>query len=292
MQRGLPGHGFMRRLFCLTLIAAAFGSAGGDAAWPWLPSFRGPSQPAKVTETSSYRVSRASFDDRPDARPLVWILDGAGDLKGCSNALSQANSAAGNPFELSVFPWSHGHRRLLMDQVDMGHARIQGAKLAQAIQERKAQEPGRRVVIVGHSAGCAVVLTACDLLPMDAVDHVILLAPSVSSGYDIRPTLWSAREGVDVFCSTKDWVALGFVIHVVGTTDKFWSSSAAGRWGFQPKVSKGFAELESSRLHQHFWTPDLAWTGHTGGHHGMHAPAFVQTYLMPLMAGTTLNPLP
>jgi pimeloyl-ACP methyl ester carboxylesterase len=174
-----------------------------------------------------------------------------------------------------------------MDQIDMTHARLQGVKLAQAIQERKAQEPGRRIVVIGHSAGCAVILTACDLLPMDAVDRVILLAPSVSTGYDIRPTLWSAKEGVDVFCSTKDWVALGFVVRVVGTTDKFWSGSAAGRWGFQPKGPSG---LEANRLRQHFWSPEVAWTGHTGGHHGMHAPGFIQAYLMPLMTGHIQNP--
>ena len=116
------------------------------------------------------------------------------------------------------------------------------------ILERKAAEPGRRVVLIAHSAGCAVALAACDELPIDAVDRVILLAPSVSTGYDIRPTLWSAKEGVDVFCSKKDWVALGFVVKVVGTTDNFWSGSAAGRLGFKPKKTNGLAELETSRL--------------------------------------------
>ena len=128
-------------------------------------------------------------------------------------------------------------------------------------------------------------LTAGDLLPIDAVDRIILLAPSVSSGYDIRSTLWSAKEGVDVFCSSKDWLALGFVLHVVGTTDNFWSSSAAGRWGFQPRGARSLAELEATRLRQHFWSQDVAWTGHTGGHHGMHAPTFIQVYLMPLLLG-------
>jgi hypothetical protein len=194
--------------------------------------------------------------------------------------------AAGEPVELVPFSWSHGYRRLLQDQIDMTHARAQGAKLAQAIQERKAKEPGRRVVVVAHSAGCAVAVAACDLLPMDAVDRVLLLAPSVSTGYDIRPTLWSAKEGVDVFCSKKDWVALGFVVRVVGTTDKFWSGSAAGRWGFRPKGSNALAELEAARLRQHFWSQDVAWTGHTGGHHGVHAPVFVQSYLIPLMTGS------
>ena len=38
-----------------------------------------------------------------------------------------------------------------------------------------------------------------------------------------------------MFCSKKDWVALGFVVRVVGTTDNFWSGAAAGRLGFKPK---------------------------------------------------------
>jgi hypothetical protein len=174
---------------------------------------------------------------------------------------------------------------MLLDQIGSTHAKNQGVRLAREILERKMAEPGRRVVVVAHSAGCAVALAACDLLPIDAVDRILLLAPSVSTGYDIRPTLWSAKEGVDVFCSKKDWVALGFVVRVVGTTDNFWSGAAAGRFGFKPKKANPLAEMEQARLRQHFWSEDVAWTGHTGGHHGMHEPAFVQTFLMPLMVG-------
>jgi pimeloyl-ACP methyl ester carboxylesterase len=275
----------MKRVIWIILIAVGIAGTAGAGWWPWSPTPRAQAPQTTATDSRVYGNAWVSAEERPDYRPLVWVLDGAGDLKGSSNALTQVNSAAGNPVELTVFPWSHGYRRLLMDQVDMSHARNQGAKLAQAIMDRKAREPGRRVVVMGHSAGCAVVLTACDLLPIDAIDRVILLAPSVSTGYDIRPTIWSAREGVDVFCSKKDWVALGFVIHVVGTTDNFWSGSAAGRLGFQPKGSTKLAELEANRLRQHFWSPEVAWTGHTGGHHGMHAPGFVQAYLVPLMIG-------
>ncbi len=169
----------------------------------------------------------------------------------------------------------------------MDHARLQGQRLAESILERKAREPGRRVVVVAHSAGCAVALAAGDALPIGAVNRFVLLAPSVSTGYDIRPTLWSASEGVDVFCSKKDWVALGFVTRFIGTTDRFWSA-AAGRWGFKPKGDHALAEAEEARLRQHFWTENMAWTGHTGGHHGMHSPDFVLTYLMPLMTGEVI----
>ena len=209
--------------------------------------------------------------------PLVWVVDGAGDLRGCSKALASANTLAGNLVELSVFAWSHGYGRLLLDQIDLPHARTQGTKLACKILERQKLEPGRRIVLVAHSAGCAVALAAGDALPPDSIDRIILLAPSVSTGYDIRPTLRAAREGVDVFCSKKDWVALGFVTRVVGTTDKF-LAAAAGRHGFRMNG----AESEGTRLRQHFWTAELARTGHTGGHHGVHAPAFIHAHLFPM----------
>ncbi len=79
-----------------------------------------------------------------------------------------------------------------------------------------------------------------------------------------------------MFCSKKDWVALGFVTRVVGTVDKRWAP-AAGRHGFR-------IWSEPSQLRHHFWTAEQSWTGHTGGHHGMHAPAFRQTYVFPLIA--------
>jgi hypothetical protein len=280
----------MKRILWLTLIAVILGAtAAGAGPFRLRSPARGqaPQQMAPV-EHRTYCVgwpTSVAKREHPETRPIVWVIDGAGDLKGCSNALAPVNAGAGSPVELAVFPWSHGYRKLLRDQIGTAHARAQGARLAQTILEQKALEPGRRVVVVAHSAGCAVALAACDLLPIDSIDRLILLAPSVSTGYDLRPTLWSAKEGVDVFCSKKDWVALGFVVRVVGTTDNVWSGAAAGRWGFKPKGQKSLAELEATRLRQHFWTPEMAWTGHNGGHHGMHAPGFVQAYLMPLLIG-------
>lgn len=280
----------MKRIVWITLIAVALGATvAGAGPGPFRSRAARPPEPVAAPGTE-YRTHRAGWGDArlpapAQHRPLVWILDGAGDLKGCSNALAGVNTAAGEPIEFVAFPWSHGYRKLLRDQTDKSHAREQGARLAAAVLERKALEPHRRVVIVGHSAGCAVALAAGDVLPRDALDRVVLLAPSVSTGYDVRPTLWSAREGVDVFCSKKDWVALGFVVRVVGTTDNFWSGTAAGRHGFRMKTQGNLAELEAARLREHFWTQDVAWTGHTGGHHGMHAPEFVRNYLFPLLCG-------
>jgi len=280
----------MKRIVWFTLIVAGLGAtAAGAGPLRNRSVTRGqaPQQAAPVEHRTycSGWTSLSTKDAALEPRPIVWVLDGAGDLKGCSNSLVWANLTTETPVELSVFPWSHGYRRLYADQTDCEHAREQGRRLAEAILERKSREPGRRIVVVGHSAGCAVALAAGDVLPIDAVDRVILLAPSVSTGYDVRPTLWSSREGVDVFCSKKDWIALGFVVRVVGTVDRSRMGGAAGRWGFQPKGSKALDNAEAARFRQHFWSEDMAWTGHTGGHHGVNEPEFVRAYLHPLMFG-------
>ena len=259
------------------LLAAAVAADGPPPPSPIPPRTRAAEY---RTYCGGWTVAASPAPADPNARPLVWVVDGAGDLKGCSNALTQANLLAGSPVELAVFPWSHGYRQLLRDQTDWPHAKAQGERLAAAIRERKAREPNRRVVLVAHSAGCGVALAAGDALPPDGIDRTILLAPSVSTGYDLRPSLWAAREGVDVFCSRKDWVALGFVMRVVGTADRG-SATAAGRFGFRPKGP--VATEAGAKLRQHFWSAEQAWTGHTGGHHGMHTPAFLHAYLFPLL---------
>ncbi len=278
----------MKRIVWFTVIVVGlWATAAGAGPLRFRSVTRGQApQQSAPAEHRTYCTGWTSLDtklDNQELRPLVWVLDGAGDLKGCSNSMVAANALTDTPVELAVYPWSHGYRKLWADQTDSEHTREQGRRLAEAILERKAREPGRRVIIVGHSAGCAVALAAGDILPIDSVDRMILLAPSVSTGYDVRPTLWSSREGVDVFCSRKDWVALGFVMRVVGTTDRYRLSAAAGRWGFQPKGSKALADAEAARFRQHFWNEDMAWTGHTGGHHGVNAPEFVRNYLYPLM---------
>ena len=276
----------MNRILTCGLLAAlgvvaslCAGDRTRPAPKPALPAWLAPTTPRETTYSTQYLSARAAAVE-PDARPLVWVVDGAGDFRGCSQAMSHANTLAGNPAEIMTFAWSHGYGRMLLDQIDQTHAHAQGARLAAKVLERTRTEPGRRVTLAGHSAGCAVVLAAAESLPPDSIDRIILLAPSVSTGYDLRPALRSAREGVDVFCSKKDWLALGFVTRVVGTTDRP-GAAAAGRYGFD--VPAG------DRLRQHFWTPEMATTGHTGGHHGVYAAGFIHAYLFPLIGARGPN---
>jgi hypothetical protein len=284
-----------RTLRNVVLAGAVFGLGAAELTGGVFSRSPAPQQappPPPAWLATSGQTYRTCYPDRTPtargvaaddtARPLVWVLDGAGDLRGCTNGMTQANTLAGNAVELAPVGWSHGYRKLLLDQTDWAHARAQGQRLAAAIQERRAAEPHRRLVIVAHSAGCAVALAAGDALPPDTLDRMILLAPSVSTGYDLRPSLRAAREGVDVFSSRRDWVALGFVVRVVGTADRN-PGPAAGRRGFQLRTT--LAGPETERLRQHFWSPEVSWTGNTGGHHGTLVPAFMQAYLFPLIDG-------
>lgn len=213
-----------------------------------------------------------------EARALVWVLDGAGDLRGCSTSLSK--TFADSPrLELHQFHWSHGYRRILLDQTDYIHARKQGERLAEAILDQA--KSGRRLVIVAHSAGTAVALAAAEKLPPGSIDRLVLLAPSVSTKYDPRPAAKACKEGIDVFCSDKDVWALGVAMKLVGTTDSRQSSQAAGRFGFD-----GIAD---DRIRQYFWDKDWSVLGHTGGHYGCYAPNFARTQLLPLFLGSSSN---
>src|SRR5262249_54192730 len=109
-----------------------------------------------------------------------------------------------------------------------------------------------------------------------------LLAPAVSSTYDLRPALRSARYGIDVFTSERDFLILGAGVGVVGTTDRRWEA-AAGRVGFQPVAETPDDAALYGKLRQHPWDTSVAWTGNTGGHFDTYETRFFEAYVMPLL---------
>ena len=123
----------------------------------------------------------------------------------------------------------------LTDHKDHCNHLSQGRQLAAQVLAYRQAYPGRRVYLVGHSAGSAVVLAAADLLPPDSVDRIILLAPSVCESYDLRPALRTVRKSIEVFYSDEDWLILGMCMQIVGTAEGS-CREAAGKCGFSPIV--------------------------------------------------------
>jgi pimeloyl-ACP methyl ester carboxylesterase len=146
--------------------------------------------------------------------------------------------------------------------------------------------PDRRIYLVGHSAGCHVILAAAAYLPANSVDHIVLLAPSVSACYDLRPALRCARGGIDSYFSREDNVlitATGWY----GTADGH-TGAIAGLVGFAcPHPASSDAGLYA-KLRQFGWDRSVARTGYLGGHYGATRSAFLASYVLPrMMAGGT-----
>jgi pimeloyl-ACP methyl ester carboxylesterase len=216
---------------------------------------------------------------------VVFVANGAGDFRTVSRNLSQVVAEMSAPIEIRTVLWSRGYRRYLADQVDHANHLERACELAAQVIAYRQAYPERRIYLIGHSAGCAVLLAAAEMLSASNrhyVDRIILLAPSVCAAYDLRPSLRSARDGIDVFYSNEDRLVLGLGMEMVGTAERR-CRVAAGETGFAPIVGCSADLVLYAKLRQHPWDPIVEWSGHTGGHFGNHEPAFLRAYVLPLL---------
>jgi pimeloyl-ACP methyl ester carboxylesterase len=229
-------------------------------------------------------VTAAPFPAPHAAAPrIVYVIDGAGGFEATSRTIRETALADGLPLEVRSFHWTHGYCRILADQMHAAHMRREGQRLAELVMQQRQQSPGQPISLVGHSAGCGLVLVAAEHLPPNSLDRIILMAPAVSVGHDLRPALASARHGMDVFCSDHDWACLSIGVCLAGTTDRRWTLAAAGKVGFRPTGSCSGDAALYSRLRQYPWDASLAWTGHRGGHYGSYQPGFLRVFVFPLL---------
>ncbi len=224
------------------------------------------------------------------APAVVFSADGAGNSAGLTDALRQGAAEMGLPLDVEMVDWSYGRWRFLADQMDYRHARCAGVALAARVAAYRQTSPASRIYLIGHSAGSAVVLTAAEQLPPGSVDRIVLLAPAVSSRYDLRPALRCARDGIDVFSSERDLAILGLGVSIVGTTDRHWTA-AAGRVGFRPVIETPEDACLYQKVREHPWDACVAWTGNEGGHFGTYLePLYLRSYILPLFAAGPTPP--
>jgi pimeloyl-ACP methyl ester carboxylesterase len=215
-------------------------------------------------------------------RGIIFVADGAGGGNTTTRAFRRLTAEEGKPLVVEGLNWSHGYGRYLADQRDSNYAHERGLELANRVMAFRAGSPSADVYLVGHSAGCSVILYAAETLPPGSVRRIILLAPSVSADRDVRPSLRAARDGVDVFCSRMDWFYLGLGTSLMGTADGP-LQAAAGRVGFRPIIESPADASLYEKLQQHFWDPAIEWTGNRGGHYGQHETEYLRAFVMPLL---------
>jgi hypothetical protein len=228
-----------------------------------------------------------SFQGPLDAQApagIVFVADGAGNYQMASKMMRAAVSDSRAPLEVETFVWSHGYKKVVPDQTDFEHARKQGELLAEVVLAYRQQHPLAPIHLVGHSAGSTVVLSAAEHLPADTVCSIVLLGPSVSCEYDIRPALRCARCGVEVHYSSRDWLYLGFCTGLVGCADRR-HCGASGRYGFSLRVESPEDANLLERLHQHPWQSEDRQLGNCGGHYGAYQTEYLKARVLPVLLG-------
>ncbi len=151
--------------------------------------------------------------------------------------------------------------------------------LAERIRRERAEHPDGRIILVGHSAGCGVILQALARLETGLqVETVVLLAPAVSEKYDLAPAISHTRGTVHVFYSSHDQMLPSTC--VTGTYDHVFSNSG-GLNGFA--LTERLPAMAREHLDQHPYDPAWKKLGCEGGHFGWRSKPFVEQVLVPLV---------
>ncbi len=216
----------------------------------------------------------------PNPLGVVFVANGSGDSRSVTDNLWVALSWTGVPLQVQTIPWCVAGT-VAGDHMDAKAQLCGAARLAREVAAYRAACPDKKIYLMGHSAGTHVVLAAAALLPPGAVDRIVVLAPSVSCCYDLRPALCCAREGIDCYYSYFDMeVAIG--VEILKTADRK-KAAGAGENGFACLAPCHPDAYLYSKLHQFGWTPLVRWTGHRGGHYGATEPGFLSAYVLPTM---------
>jgi pimeloyl-ACP methyl ester carboxylesterase len=237
-----------------------------------------------LAATLAGRPSPAGAAEPAAGPPRPGVVFTVGGISGLSPLGIWAKVAlpwSGVPHELHDFEWTHGKGRPLRDLQDIRHLQAKADELATAVRAVKAADPDRPVYLVGHSAGGALSLMAAERLPEGTLERVVLLAPAVSAGYDLRPALRATRGEIVTFNSACDWFFLDWGTSQFGTADRVYGPSA-GLNGFQ--IPEGLCDedrLLYGRLVQVPWRWDMLLEGRGGNHHSTCMPLFLARHVAP-----------
>jgi pimeloyl-ACP methyl ester carboxylesterase len=213
-----------------------------------------------------------------EGRTLVFVANGAGGATTISDLLIWGSRREGIPLLIQPVQWSRFNDRF-RDYNDVEGHYAAASYIAGWVNVLHRESPSTRIMLVGYSSGTHVVLDAAGMCPAGSIEKIVLLAPAVSSCYDLRPALRASRSGIDSFFSSFDGV-LDIAERSLGTADDQWGVPTAGRIGF--RSPEGCTELTGyNRLRQYHWQESL---GGYGGHMSWTRTKFLFGTLLPLLA--------
>ncbi len=219
-------------------------------------------------------------------RGVVLVLPGVEGRSAWNVNIALGLDQGGVTSAIRIHDWTNGvPGGYLANLTNLERNRQQAQAIAQWIREYNRENPGRPVHLVGHSGGAALAVMALEALPEhQAVEAVILLAPTLSPEYDLSAALKRVARHMYSFSSEKDMTALKIGTSIFGSVDREFGE-AAGRVGFKhpPQWSDQTRDLYHAHLRQIRWTRQLAEYGANGSHLGWASRRFAQDYLAPII---------
>jgi pimeloyl-ACP methyl ester carboxylesterase len=209
-------------------------------------------------------------------RPILIIVPGALGNLGYAPMLNGL-AAAGIDDDMQTFTWGAPSFLFFLNFQTTSIHHSAEAALAARIEQLANDHPGAAIDLIGHSAGCGVILGALPRLPLNLhVRTVLLLAPSVSPTYDLTPSLPHVSGHLHVFYSNYDKLFLYWRTGTFGTYDNV-RIRAAGNCGFSGPSAA------SPIVIQHPYDPTWKPLGNDASHTGTLAEPFAKSILAPLL---------
>ncbi len=221
------------------------------------------------------------------AEGVVFVLDGIGGILMGPLIARIGFREAGLKYATYVFDWHTGPRgEMLGDLMRLRHARFQGARLARLIRAFHRAHPASPLHVLAFSGGTGVAVFAAERLGRRArLNTMVLACSALSPDYPLTPALRNVDRCI-AMVSRKDYGFLGLGTCLFGTIDRRFGRSA-GLVGFRtPRVRHADDAQQYQKLHQVFWTPQLARLGHTGHHMGWASRAYVREHIARWLNGS------
>ena len=134
----------------------------------------------------------------------TFYLDGAGNWGFGASEVPQGLQQAGYAGDVELYVWTTSLNPLV-DQLNIGAAKIRANMLARKIEEYHARYPKNTINVIALSAGTGVATWAIEDLRGGAkVRNLILLGSSLSHDYNMRKALRNMTGKIYVYYSPHD----------------------------------------------------------------------------------------
>jgi hypothetical protein len=226
---------------------------------------------------------------RAQSHTYVLHLNGIGGERSPDRMLIEGLQQGDVDADYRIYNWT-GTEEGMLALTDVKLHVAESAKVAEMIEEYRAQHPSDRIILTTHSAGAGIGAWALEQLPADvSVDTWVMLAPALSPAFDLSKALAHVKGRAYAFSSINDVIVLGAGTKLMGTVDRV-KTEAAGMVGFRQPATADAAEYQKLVCVPY----DTAWMrfGNMGEHIGSLMRPFARHVLAPLLRDGVLPTFP